>query len=97
MKQIHKNALKQNSLVSYKISITTYFSVGSDFENKQNLFVTLQHANVHSIVSSLGHAEHHVQTFFDFALPLLTAREQLLAEKHTRKKQSVPFSTVANF
>ena len=43
--------------------------------------VTFKHANMHSIVSSLGDAEHDVQTLLDLSFALLTARQQLL-HKH---------------
>lgn len=40
--------------------------------------VTFQHAEVHGVVGSLGHAEHHLQAVFNLPFPFLTAREQLL-------------------
>lgn len=43
-----------------------------------SVFVTFQHANVHSIISSLRDAQHHIQAFFDFTFALLTTCQQLL-------------------
>lgn len=45
--------------------------------------VTFQHAEVHGVVRSLRHAEHHLQAVFNLPLPLLTAREQLLQKTET--------------
>lgn len=45
--------------------------------------VTFQHAEVHGVVGSLGHAEHHLQAVFNLPLPLLAAREQLLQGTET--------------
>lgn len=53
--------------------------------------VTFEHADVHSIISSLGHTQHHIQTFFDFALPFLAARQQLLPRKSTPQNHPNPF------
>lgn len=39
---------------------------------------TFQHAEVHGVVGSLGHAEHHLQAIFNLPLSFLTAREELL-------------------
>lgn len=40
--------------------------------------VTFQHAEVHGVIGSLWHTEHHLQAIFNLPLPFLAAREQLL-------------------
>ncbi len=64
------------------------------------LSLTLQHADVHGVISTFRHTEHHLQTILYFSFPFLTARQQLLftntfAPTHT-EKQTHPFS-VANW
>jgi hypothetical protein len=49
--------------------------------------VTFQHAEVHGIIGSLGHAEHHLQAIFDLPLSFLTACEQLLEKINTVNSQ----------
>lgn len=44
---------------------------------------TFQHAEVHGVVGSLGHAEHHLQAVFDLPFAFLAAREELLQKTKT--------------
>lgn len=45
--------------------------------------VTFQHAEVHGIIGSLWHTEHHLQAIFYLPLSFLTACEQLLRKINT--------------
>lgn len=38
-------------------------------------YVTLQHGEMHGIISPLGNTEHHLQAIFNLSLTLLTARQ----------------------
>lgn len=39
------------------------------------LHLTLQHGEMHGIISPLGNSEHHLQTIFNLSLTLLTTRQ----------------------
>lgn len=49
--------------------------------------VTFQHAQVHGIIGSLGHTEHHLEAVLYLPFSFLTACEQLLEKINTMTAQ----------